>query len=64
MQTVNKDRLMDDFDPDKYIDAFCDKRCDGHVQYNCEGCGGLEGRQKRMYDSILKRRLKKESYGL
>lgn len=63
MDVYSEEEIMKDFDRDKYIKSYCNKRnchsCDGtdfNGEANGYGCGGLEQRIKTMYNSILKRR--------
>lgn len=66
MSNEDENAIMQDFDPDNYIKAYCKKNkctlCDG-LDYNNEpngyGCIGLDKRIENMYQSILKRRWKK-----
>ena len=58
--------LMHDFDGEKYEKAFCNKidcHCCEGTDYSGEpngyGCDARDDRVERMYQSILKRRLKK-----
>jgi hypothetical protein len=63
---VTEKEIMKDFDEDKYIKSYCNRRqchqCEG-TDYNGEpngdGCDGLEKRRETMYNSILRRRQKK-----
>lgn len=66
MNDLREYNIMIDFEPDKYVDAYCRrqkcKTCEGtdiNGEPNGYGCQGLEDRQERMYNSILKRRLNK-----
>lgn len=63
---MTESEIMADFDDQKYIEPYCRKRkcnyCAGSDfsgEANGDGCEGLERRIKTMYDSILKRRLKR-----
>ena len=68
IEDLKEKDIMKDFDCDKYTEAFCKRmkcnECDG-TDYNGEpngyGCGALENRIDVMYQSILKRRLRKEN---
>ena len=63
---MSEEEIMVDFDEDKYTKSYCKRQkcnaCDGS-DYNGEpngyGCKGLEDRVNTMYNSILKRRMKK-----
>ena len=66
MNNDDEYKIMSDFDDDKYTDAYCRKmKCndcmgtDMNGEPNGYGCNGLEKRIENMYNSILKRRLKK-----
>ena len=68
MNNINEHEIMLDFDEDKYTAAYCKRmKCrecigtDFNGEPNGYGCGGLEERIKIMYNSILKRRIKKLS---
>ena len=66
MFLILEQEIMLDFDEDKYTKSYCNKRkchtCEG-IDYNGEAngysCDGLDKRIAIMYQSILKRRLKK-----
>lgn len=63
---LTESEIMADFDADKYAMAFC-KRQKCHCCYETDengeplgyGCPELDDRIDRMYQSILKRRMKK-----
>ena len=65
VSTEEKNRIMADFDEDKYIGNLCRQKCgiiyesDYDGEPLCYGCKKLDARIQKMYDSILKRRLKK-----
>jgi len=61
------DELMQDFDNDKYTEAFCKRKkctaCDGtdfEGEANGYGCIELDEYIDMRYNSLLKRRLKKK----
>ena len=64
---MTENEIMRDFDEDKYLGKFCNKvncyACDG-TDFNGEpngyGCQGNDDYIKSRYNSILKRRLKKQ----
>ncbi len=63
----NEQQIMSDFDDDKYTQAYCRRMkcsiCHGTDQdgeQNGYGCEGLDNRIEIMYQSILKRRIKRE----
>ena len=65
--TKDEHEIMRDFDGEKYIASYCAKNGCGRIELDhngeptCFGCDGLEKRVDAMYQSILKRRLRKLS---